>query len=475
LLLSVQAAEQADTPEVATLTGRLLRVAAVLDPTGIGPDLFAGMAPDTLPPVRARRVLRDAQERLLSRGLLTATHPEAGEPRWVMHRLVARVLRDRDAAENKLTGTLAEALDLLEPLMIPFEQAWTHRTAGDALVGHIHALAAAAALTVLDGALAQRLLGARRWAARHLYETADLTRAIPLYEQNLADMVSVLGSDHPDTLTTRNNLAGAYQSAGDLGRAIPLYEQNLTETLRVLGPHHPLTLASRGNLAAAFESAGDLGRAIPLHEQNLTETLRVLGPDHPDTLTTRHNLAAAYQGAGDLGRATPLYERTLTDRERVLGPNHPDTLASRNNLATAYEKTGDPARAIPLHEQTLADMVRVLGPDHPDTLACRGNLAYAHQFAGDLGRPSPCTSRPWPIRCESLAPTTPTPCPPGATSLRLPLGGRPGPGAGPLEQTLTAMVRVLGPDHPDTVGTRGLLSTARAAAAIPKDDDAPVD
>ena len=38
----------------------------------------------------------------------------------------------------------------------------------------------------------------------------------------------VLGEDHPDTLTSRGNLAGAYQAAGDLGRAIPLYEQTLS-------------------------------------------------------------------------------------------------------------------------------------------------------------------------------------------------------------------------------------------------------
>jgi len=28
------------------------------------------------------------------------------------------------------------------------------------------------------------------------------------------------GQNHPDTPTSRNNLAGAYQAAGDLGRAI---------------------------------------------------------------------------------------------------------------------------------------------------------------------------------------------------------------------------------------------------------------
>ncbi|MFE4015853.1 tetratricopeptide repeat protein [Streptomyces sp. NPDC059101] len=34
-------------------------------------------------------------------------------------------------------------------------------------------------------------------------------------------------------MTSRNNLAHAYRSAGDLGRAIPLFEQNLTDTERV--------------------------------------------------------------------------------------------------------------------------------------------------------------------------------------------------------------------------------------------------
>ncbi|MFE4716637.1 tetratricopeptide repeat protein [Streptomyces sp. NPDC056728] len=71
----------------------------------------------------------------------------------------------------------------------------------------------------------------------------------PLYEQTLDDRVRVLGGDHPSTLTSRNNLAGAYKSAGDLGRAIPLYEQTLTDSLRALGKEHPLTGTVRRNLA----------------------------------------------------------------------------------------------------------------------------------------------------------------------------------------------------------------------------------
>ncbi|WP_173267813.1 tetratricopeptide repeat protein, partial [Streptomyces pacificus] len=75
---------------------------------------------------------------------------------------------------------------------------------------------------------------------------------------------------------------------------------------------------SRNNLAGAYSSAGDLGRAVPLYEQTLADRVRVLGEDHPDTLVSRNNLAGAYSSAGDLGRAVPLYEQTLADRVRVL-------------------------------------------------------------------------------------------------------------------------------------------------------------
>jgi hypothetical protein len=56
---------------------------------------------------------------------------------------------------------------------------------------------------------------------------------------SIHDLERVLGPDHPDTLSFRNDLAGAYRSAGDLGQAIPLYEQTLQDAVRVLGPRPP--------------------------------------------------------------------------------------------------------------------------------------------------------------------------------------------------------------------------------------------
>jgi hypothetical protein len=71
----------------------------------------------------------------------------------------------------------------------------------------------------------------------------------------LKDSERILGSDHPDTLIDRQNLARAYESVGRLAEAIALFESTLYDFERILGPDHPNTLTSRNNLARARGTA----------------------------------------------------------------------------------------------------------------------------------------------------------------------------------------------------------------------------
>ena len=73
--------------------------------------------------------------------------------------------------------------------------------------------------------------------------------AIAIYEDLLDDMRRVFGEDHPNTLTTRGNLAGMIGIAGRVLEAIAIYEDLLDDMRRVLGEDHPNTLTTRGNLA----------------------------------------------------------------------------------------------------------------------------------------------------------------------------------------------------------------------------------
>jgi serine/threonine protein kinase/tetratricopeptide (TPR) repeat protein len=205
----------------------------------------------------------------------------------------------------------------------------------------------------------------------------QLTRALELRSAQL-------GSDHPDTLLTRNHLALAYRDAGRWDRAIPLLERTLEIESTRLGAEDPRTLLTQNDLALSYRDVGQLDRAIALFEPTLAARSATLGPDHPDTLLTQQNLAMAYREAGRWDRAIALFERTLAAQTARLGPDHPFTLLTRNNLAPAYLAVGQVDRAIALLEQTLAARVAKLGADHPSTLSSQNNLALAYQAAGRL-------------------------------------------------------------------------------------------
>ena len=84
-----------------------------------------------------------------------------------------------------------------------------------------------------------------------------LTKAIPLYEEALADSVRILGPNHHATLLSRTDLAGAYMSAGRLAEAITLYQEVHTETKRIRGLINPVSYASSWRLQKAYK----IGRA----------------------------------------------------------------------------------------------------------------------------------------------------------------------------------------------------------------------
>ena len=299
------------------------------------------------------------------------------------HRLVMRVIREQLAAGNSLMAVCAAAAQLLDGLAESLFETWHEdRAAVRDLVEQIMALYESSSGCPADSALARRMIDLRGSAVWFMNKLGDsAAQSILLGEPLLADRERVLGADHPDTLTTRNNLALAYWAAGRAAEAITLLEQTLADEERVLGADHPGTLTTRNNLANAYQAAGRTAEAITLHEQTLADMERVLGADHPVTLARRSNLALAYRDTGRTAEVITLYEQTLADMERVLGADHPGTLTTRSNLALAYRDTGRTAEAFTLYEQTLPDMERVLGADHAGTLGTRDNLAASHRLS----------------------------------------------------------------------------------------------
>jgi hypothetical protein len=79
-----------------------------------------------------------------------------------------------------------------------------------------------------------------------------------------------LGSDHPDTLATANNLAKVYTDQGRLSEAEALFRRVLEAEKRVLGVRHPLTRTTAESLAALYEDQGRHADATAVRESLAT-------------------------------------------------------------------------------------------------------------------------------------------------------------------------------------------------------------
>jgi tetratricopeptide (TPR) repeat protein len=229
------------------------------------------------------------------------------------------------------------------------------------------------------------------------------------------------GPDHPDTLSSMNNLAASYEGLGRYAETLKLYEETLALRKAKLGPDHPDTLASMNNLANSYDDLGRPAEALKLREETLALRKAKLGPDHPDTLSSMNNLANSYDDLGRRAEALKLYEETLALRKAKLGPDHPDTLSTRRRLAYAYAVLGRYADAVKLGEEALALFKARLGSDHPDTISCMNSLTSIYYTAGRYAD------------CVRLG-----------------------------EQALALAKAKLGPDHPSTLNSANSVATAYA-------------
>jgi tRNA A-37 threonylcarbamoyl transferase component Bud32 len=295
-----------------------------------------------------------------------------------------------------------------------------------------------------------------------VYEASgQLAKAVLLYEETLEKQKATLGADHIDTLTSMNNLAIAYKVSGQFAKATSLLEETLEKRKAKLGREDINTLVSMNNLAAVYQAGGQLAKAVPLYEETLEKTKDKLGPDHPDTLTSMNNLAEAYRASSQLAKALRLHEATLEKRKAKVGRDHPDTLRSLNNLAAAYYAGGQVGKALPLLEETMEKMKAKLGPDHPNTLGSMNNLAVAYLASGQLAKAVPLYEETLEKTKAKLGldhPDTLTSMNNLAMAYRD--NGQVAKVVPLLEETLEKRKTKLSPDHPDTLTSMNNLALA---------------
>ena len=121
----------------------------------------------------------------------------------------------------------------------------------------------------------------------------------------------------------RMTLGTSFCYLGEAKIAAEQYETARALYTKHLGPDHPDTLTSMNNLANSYADLGRHAEALKLHEETLALQKAKLGPDHPDTLKSMNNLAISYSALGRHAEALKLREETLTLHESQARPRPP--------------------------------------------------------------------------------------------------------------------------------------------------------
>ncbi|MBE3002154.1 tetratricopeptide repeat protein [Nocardiopsis sp. HNM0947] len=196
-------------------------------------------------------------------------------------------------------------------------------------------------------------------------------------ERTLRSLVERHGTEHPDTITARNNLATKYAQMGRRQAAVQQFELALDEAVAVYGEEHPRTEIIRENLAWALEDAGRPADAAQHWEGLLREREGQFGSADEDTVEARTRLAVCYRRSGRLDAAVIHYERAVED---VAGTLAREEL--RLGLSAALNMSGRYDEAITQLRMVLAGRRRRLGKGHLDTLTVHHRLGRCYTQAG---------------------------------------------------------------------------------------------
>ena len=347
-------------PKYGTQASQLLKLFVFLNPDGILIDFLkagsSGLSDKLREVIDQSYLFRESLGLLRQFSLIGLSKQKDS---IIIHRLIQAVLKDEISGPEK-QGFCNEVIELC---FVAFPADWNAketRDLGRIFQGQVVEPAfEAAKISSHRGAITLGLI------AQFLFNDGKLKDAERLLERAGQILQALLGTEHPGTLTSMNDLAWTYRGQGRLQEAADLQERVLEATRRTQGEEHPDTLPSMNNLAATYRDQGKLQEAADLQERVLEARRRTLGEEHPGTLTSMNNLAVTYSDQGRLQEAADLQERELEATRRTQGEEHPGTLTSMNNLAYTYESLGRIAEALSLIQQSVEGGQRSLGDEHP--------------------------------------------------------------------------------------------------------------
>ena len=85
-------------------------------------------------------------------------------------------------------------------------------------------------------------------------------------------------------------MAGVYKTQGEYTKALEFREKALAIRERVLGTEHPNTAATYNNMASVHRAKGDYEKALEYYKKANAVFRSVVGENHPRTQSTSLNI-----------------------------------------------------------------------------------------------------------------------------------------------------------------------------------------
>ena len=236
---------------------------------------------------------------------------------------------------------------------------------------------------ITEGDYAAQRAAILRAASTYASQQGNHDVEVQMNQEVLHYRENTLGAEHPRTLDSISDLAGAYWARGQLQEAEELFLPLLDRYKTVMGAEHPYTLTTMNNIAGLYRAKGQLKEAEDLTLEAMkvhisrASTRKSNGKSPEDfeasmeAIYSANALGQTYIAQGRSKEAEALFQQTIIFAKASIGEVHPLTLTLIRNAAFAVRQTGNYKDAIYLIEACIERETVVLGPDHPDTVSSR--------------------------------------------------------------------------------------------------------
>ncbi|RFU23777.1 hypothetical protein B7463_g12561, partial [Scytalidium lignicola] len=208
-----------------------------------------------------------------------------------------------------------------------------------------------------------------------LLSLGKFTEAKPLALQEKKLFTETEGEMGNGVLFAINILACSESALGNHKEALELEQFIWSAWKTRRGRDHPETLTSRLNVADYLSNLGRYDDSYDALNEVVEGYKKIFRDDSPQMLTAMSSMAVNLENKGLYDESLTLTLKTFHSRQEVLGKHHPQTLISMNNLAHLYMRISRWKDAQDLLLQAYDGYCKTLGDGHHRALICLLNIA----------------------------------------------------------------------------------------------------